>query len=39
MEAERDRQMVDDVVKKVEAEERAEREEYLKKRWRCLNGS
>lgn len=32
MEAERDREMVEAVVKRVEAEERAEREQYLRSR-------
>lgn len=32
VEAERDREMVDMIVKKIEAEERAEQEQYLKSR-------
>lgn len=32
MEAERDREMVEAVVKRVEAEERVEREQYLRSR-------
>lgn len=32
MEADRDREMVDVIVKKIEAEERAEQEQYLKSR-------
>lgn len=33
MEADRDREMVDVIVKKIEAEERAEQEQYLKSRY------
>lgn len=33
MEANRDREMVDEVVKKMEAEERAEQEQYLRSRY------
>lgn len=32
LEADRDREMVDVIVKKIEAEERAEQEQYLKSR-------
>lgn len=35
MEADRDREMVDVIVKKIEAEERAEQEQYLKSRYVC----
>lgn len=33
MEADRDREMVDKVVKKIEAEERVEQEQYLRSRY------
>lgn len=33
LEADRDREMVDVIVKKIEAEERAEQEQYLKSRY------
>lgn len=33
VEADRDREMVDTIVKKIEAEERAEQEQYLKSRY------
>lgn len=36
MEADRDREMVDEVVKKIEAEEQAEQEQYLRNR--CSTG-
>lgn len=38
MEADRDRQMVNEVVKKIEAEERAEQEQCLKTRYRPKGG-
>lgn len=37
MEADRDREMVDAIVKKIEAEERAEQEHYLESRCACEN--
>lgn len=36
MEADRDREMVDVIVKKIEAEERAEQEQYLRSRYDAI---
>lgn len=36
MEADRDREMVDVIVKKIEAEERAEQEQYLRSRYAAI---
>lgn len=36
MEADRDREMVDVIVKKIEAEEKAEQEQYLRSRYDAI---
>lgn len=37
MEADRDREMVDVIVKKIEAEEKAEQEQYLRSRYDAIS--